>query len=52
MSLFFDVTIFINAVFYTESIGEARISIGINLASKEVRPSWHIFYYDRKPFVI
>ena len=47
MNLFFDSIIFINAVFHAESISEARIAIGINLTSKEVGPSSHIFYYDQ-----
>ena len=47
MNLFFELILLINAVFYAESIGQARISIGINLASKDVGPSWHIINYDR-----
>ena len=35
----FDLTILINAVFYAESIGEARIAIGIHISSKEVKTS-------------
>jgi len=35
MNLFFELIIFINVVFYAESIGEARIEIRIDLASKE-----------------
>ena len=43
MNLFFELIILINVVFYAESIGKARTIIEINLTSKEVEPSWHIF---------
>ena len=43
MNLCFDKIILINAVFYAESIGKARIAIGINLTSKGVDTSLHIF---------
>ena len=43
MNLFFYLRILINAVFYAESIGEARIAIEINMISKEVSTSFAYF---------
>ena len=47
MNLFFELIILIITVFYAESIGKARIAIGINMSSKEVGSSSHIFYDDQ-----
>ena len=51
MNLFYDLIILINAVFYAESIGKARIAIGINMSLKEVDTSSHILVYFVYTFV-
>ena len=51
MNLFFDLIIFIIAVFNAESSREVRIAIGILFTSKMLDPSSHILVYFVYAFV-